>query len=411
MINRRHFIKTLGLGSLAMQALSGESNKAPFFSSYRNDFLLESDRIYLNNGTMGLSPKSVIDATVKALYSVEETGTYGGGDAALRKELADFLGCTAAEIGLTHNVTESTNCILGGLRFEKGDEIICTTHEHVGTALPLLEIAAKNKAVLKKAEIAKDPLQTTRNILSLISKKTKLLCIPHMPCTTGQLLEVKKIVAEARLHNILTLIDGAHPPGMLSVDVYDLGCDFYVGCGHKWMLAPKGTGFVFAKKETLSKVAPVFAGAGTHENFLLDSNQTQRGTPVNDANRFYYGSQNAAIYAGWIAAIKYLQNIGMDTVENHCKSLSTYLRKEVLSLPTSKKIEAYCPEDPQFRTGVCTFKIEGLDASAFVQEMRAKKIILRHVHENKLDLIRVSTHLYNTTEEIDILVQEIKNKV
>jgi selenocysteine lyase/cysteine desulfurase len=408
MLNRRHFIKTLGLGGLALQAFSGKGQNQSS-STYRSSFLLESDRIYLNNGTMGLSPREVVDATIKAIQLVEETGTYGGGDKELRKELAAFLGCIAEEIGITHNVTESTNYILGGLRFSKGDEIICTTHEHVGTALPLLEIAAKNKALLKKAAISLDPHQTTRNILSLISKKTKLICIPHMPCTTGQLLDVNTIIQAAKARGILTLIDGAHPPGMIQVNLHAMGCDFYVGCGHKWMLGPKGTGFVYAQKDVLTKVEPLFAGAGTHEHFVLDEIETKRGIPVNNANRFYYGSQNAAIYAGWVAAIHYLQNIGMDKVETHCKTLSGSLRQQVLALPTTKKIEVYCPEDPQFRTGVCTFKIEGIASEAFVQQMRSKKIILRHVHENKLDLIRVSTHLYNSAEEIDRLLFELKN--
>ena len=102
--------------------------------------------------------------------------------------------------------------------------------------------------------IGKTAEETLQNIQKAISKKTKLISVPHIPCTIGQVLPVKEICRIAKEKNIGTFLDGAHPPGMLQLDLKDIGCDFYAGCCHKWMLGPKGTGFLYCLLYTSSTI-------------------------------------------------------------------------------------------------------------------------------------------------------------
>lgn len=421
MQNRREFIKYIGIGGLSIGLAPNNVFSTPLgntksvlspnneteWSQLRSEFILSEKISYLNNGTMGVSPKAVFDEAVSKMRYADENGHYGGGEKEACDALAKFLNVHQDEIGLTHNVTEGTNIILMGLSLPKGSEIICTSHEHAGTAQPLMHKAKLNKLKLVPIDIEIEPDKTTANILNAITNKTKLICIPHMPCTTGQLLDVKKICAEASKMNILTLIDGAHPPGMLRVDLKDVGCDFYVGCGHKWMLGPKGTGFLYVKKEKLDLVQTIFEGAGTHANYLLNKENAEMTGRSSGSHRFYYGSQNAGLYFGLVKSISFLETISMEKVEQRVKFLSGSLKKQLKEEIPS--IEFYCPDEEMFRTGVTSFKIKGKNSQEICSSLRAKDIITRHVHENKLDLVRVSTHIYNSPNEMDRLVQEIKS--
>jgi selenocysteine lyase/cysteine desulfurase len=415
--HRRKFIKNIMGASIALGALGtleaaalhslSENPTEAEWEKVRGQFVLSKEKIYLNNGTMGVSPLTVLESTYKRMLYADEHGQYGGGENEAREALARFLGAKKEEIALTHNVTDGTNIVLMGFPFKKNDQIICTSHEHAGTAIPLMQRAQQDKLKLVAVDIYKDPTQTTAAILNAITPKTKLICIPHMPCTTGQLLDVETICKEARKLGIATLIDGAHPPGMLAVNLDTIDCDFYVGCGHKWMLGPKGTGFLFCKQSQITKIKPIFVGAGTYGAYRLNNTVQSMEKLAPDAQRFFYGSQNAALYIGMVQAIDFLsKEIGMQKVENRVKNLSAYVRKSMEdSVPN---IDFYCPDNEKYRTGVCAFKVPNLNAENICNTLRKKNIIVRHVHENKLDLIRVSTHIYNTKEDVDRFVETFR---
>src|SRR5690606_14532422 len=130
--------------------------------------------------------------------------------------------------------------------------------EHVGNALPWLNRARVDGISLKVLDLTLPLEQMLKTLESYIGKNTKVIALPHLPCTTGRVMPVKEISAMAKRKGILKFVDGAHGPGMLDIDLHDLGCDFYASCCHKWLLGPKGTGFVYIKKEHLEKVDPKF---------------------------------------------------------------------------------------------------------------------------------------------------------
>ncbi len=221
-----------------------------FWSVVRSQFPLTRDYIYLNNGTMGPSPYVVLETVKRAMESINISAEYGGWEVA-RPRLAKFVNVDEAEISLTHNVTEGINVVAWGLPLNRGDEVIMTTHEHAGNALPWLNRARYDGIVIKTLKPAMTADENLNRINHLITKRTRAIAIPHITCTVGQVFPAKAIAKLGHDKGLWVFFDGAHGPGMLDLDLKDIGCDFYATCCHKWMLGPKGTGFLYVRKEAL----------------------------------------------------------------------------------------------------------------------------------------------------------------
>ena len=192
--SKRNFLKTLtlaGMASASYGLFKFEPNRKPSSTDewidIRNQFSLTHQRVHFNNGTLGPSPDVVLKATIDSLTKVELTGTHQEKDGVnLREKLALFIGASASEISLTHNTTESINIIAQGLLLNSGDEVIITTHEHVGNALPWLNRARLDGIQLISFEPTKTAVEILAQVSSLITKKTKVIAIPYISCTTGQ---------------------------------------------------------------------------------------------------------------------------------------------------------------------------------------------------------------------------------
>jgi selenocysteine lyase/cysteine desulfurase len=265
--SRRSFIKQVTGGAIGTWALisvpdvsnaryiisSDEkilSNDEQFWKMVRDQFPLTHDRIYFNNGTMGPSPFVVREAVKGFIDNIDVSGEYGGWETA-RPKLAKFVNVDESEISLTHNVTEGINVVAWGLPLKMGDEVILTNHEHAGNALPWLNRAKYDGIIIKTLKPAQTASENLNRINDLITKKTRVIGIPHISCTIGQVFPAKEISKLGHDKGLWVFFDGAHGPGMTMLDLKDVGCDFYATCCHKWMCGPKGTGFLFVRKEML----------------------------------------------------------------------------------------------------------------------------------------------------------------
>ena len=410
---RREFLKSsFLLGSSAFWLSMAEKPQAKSLDNkssweeIRDQFIVESDYSYLNNATMGISPKQVIETTYEKIKLADSTGKYGGGDTLLLDKLGAFLSVPRTSLALTRNVTEGANMVLMSFPLRKRDEVICTNHEHAGTAIPLIYRSQRDGFKLTVAPIDISTQKTTENILNAITKRTKLICIPHMPCTNGQVLEVKKLCAEAKKRGIYTFIDGAHPPGMLNFTISELDCDFYSGCGHKWMLGPKGTGFVYVRSGLEKMLPPIFVGAGSYGHFELSTENQVIGKKVKGINGYFYGSHNAALFYGLASSIDFLNTIGMERVEHRVKQLS-YQMKTALK-DEFNNISFLCPETSENRSGVVCFKFLNKDSKELFSKLMQKKVRTRHIYEGNLDALRVSNHIYNNENDLDRLIDSLK---
>jgi len=415
--NRRNFIRSASLIAAAsfaemeafasMQMLKTDDEMVAaddevYWDNVRQLFPLMRNMMYLNNGTMGPSPYPVIEAVRDGMMEADHHGGYGGWEATSGR-LANFLGADETEIALTHNVTDGINIACWGLPLKKGDEVILTTHEHVGNAFPWLNRRKLHGIEIKTFTPAPTAAETLNRIDALITKKTRAIAVPHIPCTQGQVLPVKEICALAKSKDIYSVIDGAHGPGMMPLDLHDIGCDTYASCSHKWMLGPKGTGFLYVRKDFQDVLQPYTVGGGSdNAKWNMDSDPIIMGEYASSAHRYYGGTQALGLYKGVNAAIDFIETIGIDNIYNRIKSLGKYTQDRLLEF--GDRVELLTPTEEQSRGAINGFRIRKMPYEKFIELCYAKKIRIRGVAENGLNSLRVSTHIYNNKAEIDALM-------
>ena len=419
--NRRNFIRSASiLAALSLseiEILSAKQqiktdggdidpNDETYWKNVRQLFPLTKDWTYLNNGTFGPSPYPVIEATHAGMMEEDQQGIYGGIEIAAAK-IAKFVHVNDDEIALTHNVTEGINIACWGVPMKAGDEVILTTHEHVGNAFTWLNRQKVDGIVIRTYTPAATAEETLSRVAALINSKTRVIATPHIPCTQGQVLPIKEICKLAKDHGLYAIIDGAHGPGMLDIDLHDMGCDTYASCCHKWMLGPKGTGFLYVRKEFQNTLQPYFVAGGSD-----DGKWNMATTPVTSAgynptaHRYYGGTQAYGLYKGVIAAIDFIETIGLHNIHKRIKSLGKYTQDQLISL--GDKVELLTPTESRSRCAVNGFRVKGVDYHKFYDLCVEHKIRIRSVAENGLNSLRVSTHIYNNRSEVDQLIEVIR---
>jgi len=419
---RRHFIKQVTGGMIGSWALLSvpetsharyiiakdktiEPNDEDFWRVIRDQFPLNRERIYLNNGTMGPSPYVVLENIRRAMEDIDISGEYGGWEVA-RPRLALFTNVDESEISLTHNVTEGINIVAWGLPLRKGEEVIMTTHEHAGNALPWLNRAKYDGIVIRTFKPQPTADENLREISRLINRKTRVIAIPHVTCTIGQVFPVQEIAQLGHEKGLWVFYDGAHGPGMTNLDLKTMGCDFYATCCHKWMCGPKGTGFLYVKKELLDVLQARWIGGGSDTGWDLTVDPPVFKGYVPTAHRYDYATQNAAIYKGVGAAIDFLHHIGIENVIRRGYVLAGHLQQELLKL--GDKVEMLTPTEDRSRGNLIGFRLKNIAYDKFGEHAAKKGFRIRLVGEGKLNSIRVSTHLYNNFEEVDKFVEAVK---
>lgn len=411
MNRRRSFLKTL-LGSVATAPLwatpSPETEftlpqylpdkTTTFWSELRKAFPLNQNRVYFNNGSFGPSPYPVLTAVQTKTIVINRTGEYGNTHAA-RARLAAFLGVTSGELSLTHNTTEGINIVCWGLPLRAGDEVILTLQEHVGNALPWLRRAELEGIVLRPFVLAPTAAENIDRIRQLIGPRTRVLALPHITCTTGQVLPLQEICALAKEKGIYTAIDGAHGAGSLQLNLRELGCDTYATCGHKWLLGPSGTGMLYVRRELLDEIRAFQVGAHSDAGWELTSSSARIEALADTAHRYDYGTQSVPLHEGAAAAADFQEEIGVDRIEARLRYLNDYLYSGLAEL--KNRLQLLTPAEPSSRISMVTFRPERMTYQDFNRSAAEAGFRVRIVPESNLNAIRISTHIYNSTEELD----------
>jgi len=417
--NRRDFVKLVtggvigGLTLLSVPACSNAryviADNQPispqdekFWKVVKEQFPIIKNKIWMNNGTVGPSPYVVQEAMFVKEAEVNAHGEYGGYEG-VRKKLGKLINCHEDEISLTSNVTNGINIIAQGMKLKKGDEVILTTHEHIGNAVPWLGRARRDGIVIKFAELGKNADDTLNKINDKITSKTRALAIPHQTCTQGQVLPGKEISRLGHDKGLWVMLDAAHPVGEFNVDVQDLDCDFYVTCGHKWMMGPKGTGFLYMKKSMYDVVDPIFVGAGGANDWNYEIGIDKW---VDTGHRYDYTTRSAALYVGLEAAADFLLNIGMENIGGRGKALSTHLMNGIKDIPN---VEMLTPFEDKSRASLVGFKMKNIEYGKLQGWlMENYKIRVRGVPESGLNSLRISTHIYNDFDDVNKLIEAVE---
>ena len=374
----------------------------------REMFPLTRNRVYFNTGTMGPSPSVVLDTVKNALQTVDVSGEYGGGEVA-RPAIAKFVNVDEAEISITHNTTEGINVIAGGLPLKRGDEVILTTHEHVGNALPWLNRMKLDGIVIKVLKPAATSADNLNRLSDLISTNTRVIAIPHITCTTGLIFPVKEIARLGHDKGLWVFFDGAHGAGMTDLDLREMGCDFYASCGHKWMCGPKGTGFLYVKKDLLDVVQTRWLGGYSDLGWDVTVDPPEFKGYVPTAHRYDFATQNSALQIGLAASTDFLGKVGIHNIVKRGNHLAALLQGELLKLGDG--IEMLTPVEESSRGSIVGFRLKKIQYDKFGGHAAKRGFRVRLVAESHLNSVRISTHIYNSADDVMRFIDAVKEVV
>ena len=414
MFDRRQFLSSTAAGLASVMglrpALLGQLANAPsslpdpalyhnnedaYWAEMRKQFLIPADEIYLNNGTVGSSPAPVLRAIFEGYNNTERMDQQDPEDYPIwgyaawnefRDPLANFVGCTRDEIALVRNATEANSYIANGIDMQPGDEVLMTDQEHPSGEHPW-NLRAKRYGVVVKRVILPKPVKDASHVLTLfsdaITQRTRVIFFSHITTATGVVLPAKELCGLARSKGILSAVDGAHVPGMMPLNLHDVGCDLYSSSPHKWLMAPKGTGFLYVRDEVIDRVWNTVATEGWDD-------------PKLRAERFQrIGSSNVPSLWGLRAAIKLANEIGLDRIERRHRQLCDYILGEMIK----RGAESWTSPDPTLRCAIATVNVPPIKRMELENWMWTQhRIRIRGGEPSKL---RLSTPYYLSKKDID----------
>jgi selenocysteine lyase/cysteine desulfurase len=412
-MNRRHFLSSAG--SLAAAAafpntllaqldrvpttLPGralfEQNEDAYWAELRRQFLIPADEVYLNNGTVGSSPAPVLRAIFDSYNKSEQLDESDPEDYPIwgygafnkfRDPLAAFVGCNRDEIALLRNATEANSYIANGLDMKPGDEVLMTDQEHPGGEHPWNLKAKRYGIVVKKVTLprpVKNPAEVLQLFNDAITPRTRVIFFSHITTFSGVVLPAKQLCALARSKGILAAVDGAHVPGMMRLNLHDLGCDMYSSSPHKWLQATKGSGFLYVRDEVIDRMWNTIVTEGWDE-------------PQLRAERFQrIGSSNVPALAGLRASIEFATAIGIDRIEQRHRRLGDYMLAEM----QQRGAQSWTSPDPALRCAIITVNVPPIQRGALETWLwKNHKIRIRGGDPSKL---RLSNPYYLQKKDID----------
>ena len=384
------------------------------------DFLMiKNDLIYFDNAATTFKPISVINKEMEYLTSY--TANYGRGDYNIAFKVDDEIDKTRYlvskfinakdknEIVFTSGATESLNLIVFGYfrkYLKEGDEVILNKAEHASNILPWMILKKELGIVIKYASLDENNFLTLDSIKREITKKTKVISLAEVTNVIGDVRNIKEITSFAHEHNILVVVDGAQSVPHKKCDVIENDIDFLAFSAHK-MLGPTGVGIMYAKEKLLRMMVPIKYGGGMNLNYNEDEIKL---LPI--PHRFEGGTLNISGIIAFSESIKYLNSIGLENIERKEKYLRKYLVGELKKLPN---VKLYNEESS---SSIVLINIDGVTSGDLGLYLNSNNICTRSgKHCTKMledetdfsDTVRISFYFYNTYEEIDSLIDALKN--
>ena len=285
----------------------------------KNQFLLDNKVTFLNHGSFGACPKVIFNeyqSWQKKLENqpvkfLDQFRDFGPNMTNVREALSKKINCNVNNLVPVVNATTGLNAIIKSLHFKKGDEVIISNHEYGALEKTWQFIKTKYKIKITIAKVSLPITSEEKFIKDFVKKftsKTKILFLSHITSPTALLFPIKKLVQIAKQHKIITIIDGAHAPGHIDLNLKNLNADFYSGNCHKWMMSPKGAAFMWSSSKYKNHLDPLIVSHGWNKK----SNSTnQKGALGN--SRFidmfeYNGTKDPAAWLSVPASIKYIND-------------------------------------------------------------------------------------------------------
>ena len=394
----------------------------PFFKAIDEHKSKENAQlIYLDTSATSQRPFLVIDAMshfyatdnanpLRGLYSLSERATQAYEHA--RDLVANFINAKdSSEVIFTRNTTESLNLVAysyGLSNLKADDEVVITIMEHHSNIIPWQQVCRQTGAKLVFMECDKDTGVISREeIETKITNKTKIVSCVHISNVLGVTNPIKEIAAKAHSVGAVMVVDGAQSSPHIKIDVQELGADFFAMSGHK-LCGPMGIGALWGRKELLEAMPPFLTGGEMIEYVTKDS-----ATWAELPHKFEAGTVSAGDAVGMGAAVRYIQSVGFDFIEEQDKKLTKLLVEGMKKIPHNNLVG---PKNADERAGIVTFTIDGVHPHDIASLLSDENIAIRAGHHCAQPLgqylgvqssARASVYFYNMEKEIQTFLEKL----
>ncbi len=363
----------------------------------RSEFLLDPEVVFLNHGSFGACPRPVFERYQAWQLELERQPVefIARRQADLldeaRARLADYLGAEVSDVVFVPNATSGVNLAARALRLQPGDEVLTTDLEYGACDLAWSSVCGRAGASYVRAEIEL-PLERDEEIVESLfaraTERTRAVFVSHITSETAAVLPLDAIVARARDLGLATVVDGAHAPGQVDLDLGSLGVDFYAGNCHKWMCAPKGAGFLCVRPEWQDAVDGLIVSWGHGEDASYTTRNERQGT------------LDPASYLAVPAAIDWMAGHDWPRVQERCRALLLDARERLAQLDGVTPVAA-----PHFLAQMASLRVPTDDALALKRRLYDEHRIEIPVFARRTEpMLRVSIGVYTEEREVDALV-------
>jgi isopenicillin-N epimerase len=377
------------------------SMAAPSPTELRREYLLDPEVAFLNHGSFGACPRPVFER-YQAWQRQLEQEPVDFLDRRLpdllddaRAGLAAYLACEVADLAFVPNATTGVNLAARSLELAPGDEVLATDLEYGACDLAWEWLCRRSGARYVRAPIqlpVRDPSAVTDCLFGAASERTRVVYVSHVTSSTGLVLPVEEIVTRARAQGLVTVVDGAHAPAQVPLDLAALRADFYSGNAHKWLGAPKGAGFLHVRPEHQDRVDGAIVGWGYEEGATFSQRIEQQGT------------RDPAAWLAIPEAIRFQAERDWEEVRDRCQRLAHDARRELCALLGT---EPLAPDTMVAQMTAVRLPHAASDLS--------ERLFARHRVEIPVDgkdcLLRLSVAAYTTREEIDRLLAALAREL
>ena len=360
----------------------------------------------MNNGTVGPMPEPVFN-TLTSTFKIQCTtpcevyNTFGARRDEVRSKVARFVGAEPGEVVLSYNATEGLSFVADGLDLESGDEVLLSSMEHMAGIAAWGLQAKRRGVVVREVPIGLPPRSVDEVVGAFeaaITPRTKLINISHTVYISGLIAPIKELSEMAHRHDVLVLADSAHGPGMLNLNLHDLGVDFWAGSPHKWLGAPCGVGIFYVRKDVQERLWPTIAMSGW---------DTQP-----DARRFETLGQQADPLAFALGeAVDFQNTVGKERIQRRIQTLATHLKEGLGEIPGGG---LHTSMDPYLSSGLTAFSVPGKNPDEIVNYLRERyNLVVRAIGNDARGTrgVRVSTHSLVFQEHVDMLLEGVRQVV
>lgn len=376
-------------------------------TNIRQLFLLRPDVIFLNHGSFGACPQPVFDAYQAWQRELERQPVEFLGrrfddlmrDA--RTALAEYLHADAQDLVFVPNATTGLNIVARSLRLEPGDEILSNDQEYGALDRTWRFLCQRSGARYIRQPIAL-PIRSAEEVIdaiwSRVSERTRVLFISHITSPTAIVLPITPLIERARAAGIITIVDGAHAPGQLPLDLEALGADFYSGNCHKWMMAPKGSAFLYARRAMQHLLEPLVVSWGWESIMPGDSRFIDE--------QEYQGTRDIAAYLSVPAAIEFMRQHSWERMQADCHALLRHAHQRLSALPG---LVACTPETPEWLGQMAAFALPPCDGKQLQRRLYDEYRI--EIPVSAIDerlFIRISLQGYNTRADVETLIDALR---